>query len=74
MKAARQWFQAHVGPDEKAFEASVAIARAEILEDLKSDEFRQLAFRTAQEFQRSIFPTPKLTAATLRAKRLGWAQ
>jgi len=74
MKAARQWFQEHVGLDEEAFEASVAIARAEILDDLKSYQFRELAFGTAREFQREVFPTPRLTASGLRSKRLGWMQ
>jgi hypothetical protein len=68
MKGARRWFQEQVGADEDAFRASIAIARAAILDDLKSPEFRELAFRTAKEFQREVFPTPKITAASLRAK------
>jgi hypothetical protein len=72
MKNAREWYQEHVGLDEKAFLQAVLDARKEIIQDLKSVEFQKLVSDTAEEFGRAIFPAPKVTAATLRARRLGW--
>jgi hypothetical protein len=47
-------------------------ARNEILQDLKDGGFVCKVLATAEEFEKTVFPAPKLTAAMLRAKRLGW--
>jgi hypothetical protein len=72
MDAARTWYQEKVGVNDNMFEFSVEIARQEIIKDLRSPEFQQLAWDTAREFEKEIFPAPKLTSAMLRAKRLKW--
>ncbi|HTF25464.1 MAG TPA: hypothetical protein VK937_16395 [Candidatus Limnocylindria bacterium] len=41
MTAARRWYQEHVELDENAFLCSIETARQEIIEDLKSVEFRE---------------------------------
>lgn len=74
MKHAREWYRQHVGSDEVAFLREVAVAKEEIKEDLKFPAFRELAWTVAKEFEKAIFPAPKLTSAMLRARRLGWAQ
>jgi hypothetical protein len=47
-------------------------ARNEILQDLQDGGFLYKISATAKEFEKAVFPAPKLTAAALRAKRLGW--
>ena len=75
MDHARKLYQERVGLDEDAFLRAVEVARQEIIKDLRSPQFRQLAWDTAMEFQQAIFPKlPELTSAMLRARRLGWMQ
>jgi hypothetical protein len=71
MTAARRWYQEHVELDENAFLCSIETARQEIIEDLKSVEFRELVSDTAKEFEKAVFPAPKLTSGMLRARRRG---
>jgi hypothetical protein len=54
------------------FQRSYEKAREEILQDLKDGGFVYRVLATADEFEKAVFPAPKLTAAMLRAKRLGW--
>jgi hypothetical protein len=58
--------------DEDAFQRDLKAARDAVIEDLQSSEFQELAWKTAKEFGREIFPAPKLTKAILRQRRLGW--
>lgn len=74
MRDARKWYRENVGLDESEFLRSIETARQEIIEDLKATEFRQLVWDTAKEFEQVVFPSPKLTSAMLRARRLGWMQ
>jgi hypothetical protein len=74
MQTARKDYEKHRGEGEKDFLCCVETARQEILKDLGSPEFVKLAWDTADEFRREVFPIQKVTAASLRAKRLGWLQ
>jgi hypothetical protein len=56
MEPARKWFDDHVGTGEAGFEAAIESARLEIIKDLRSPAFRKLAWDTAREFGREIFP------------------
>jgi len=57
MDAAWKWYQTHVGLDEDAFQRSVETTRQEIIKDLRSPKFRQLAWEIAREFEHEIFST-----------------
>jgi hypothetical protein len=74
MKGARRWYQEHVGLDEDTFLLSIETAREEIIEDLKDPNFIKLVWDTGKEFEKAVFPAPKLTSSMLRARRLGWMQ
>jgi len=74
MRGAREWYYKNVERNENAFLHDAETARQEIIKNLRSPAFRQLAWDTAREFEQAVFPTlPKITSAMLRAKRLGWA-
>ena len=53
------------------FQRSYEKARDEILQDLKDGGFIYKVLVTANEFEKAVFPAPKLTAALLRERRLG---
>lgn len=64
-QGALQWYRENVGTDEEAFFLDVKTARGEIINDLKSPTFQQLAWNTAAEFEKEVFLTPKPTAVSL---------
>jgi hypothetical protein len=76
MKGARQNYDYYKDGkrSEEDFESYVQIAREEIIQDLQDPNFVRLVWGTAKEFGDAIFPSPKVTSAALRAKRLGWMQ
>jgi hypothetical protein len=74
LESCRKRFDKCIGGDDEVFQLFVAEAEGLLLEDLKSLSIREEIWTEAKRFEKEIFPTPKLTAAALRAKRLGWTQ
>ena len=68
----RERFNRHIGAGEDAFKLLIKDVEKELLEDLWSPQTRREIWAEAKSFEKEVFPAPKLTAALLRERRLGW--
>jgi hypothetical protein len=68
----RERFDRHIGGGDDAFNGLIGHAERSILTDLKSPQVQHEIRQMGRQFEREVFPIPKLTSEMLRARRLGW--